>query len=63
MLLTVPAEGHENSFSYVMSEWTQLQGRLFYADTGCFFLFDNQVIYEELLVHGCHLKIFRKYSC
>ncbi|XP_020264447.1 importin-9 isoform X2 [Asparagus officinalis] len=28
MLLTVPVEGHANSFYYVMSEWTKLQGEI-----------------------------------
>ncbi|KAI0504408.1 hypothetical protein KFK09_015360 [Dendrobium nobile] len=28
LLLTVPTKDHENSFSYVMSEWTKLQGEI-----------------------------------
>lgn len=26
LLISVPAEGHDNSFVYVMSEWTKQQG-------------------------------------
>lgn len=26
LLISVPAEGHSNSFVYVMSEWTKQQG-------------------------------------
>ncbi|XP_030512692.1 importin-9 isoform X1 [Rhodamnia argentea] len=28
MLMTVPAEGYDNAFTYVMSEWTKLQGEI-----------------------------------
>lgn len=28
LLATVPAQGHENALSYVMSEWTMHQGEL-----------------------------------
>ncbi|XP_019704252.1 uncharacterized protein [Elaeis guineensis] len=28
LLLTIPAKGYENSFAYVMSEWTKLQGEI-----------------------------------
>lgn len=27
MLMTIPSEGYGNSFVYVMSEWTKLQGK------------------------------------
>ena len=27
MLIGIPAEGYENSFVYVMSEWTRQQGK------------------------------------
>lgn len=27
LLVSIPAEGHQNSFFYVMSEWTRLQGK------------------------------------
>lgn len=26
LLVSIPAEGHDNSFGYLMSEWTKLQG-------------------------------------
>ena len=26
LLISIPAEGHDNSFAYVMSEWTKQQG-------------------------------------
>ena len=27
LLVSVPADGHENSFAYVMTEWTKQQGK------------------------------------
>lgn len=27
LLVSVPAEGHPNSFAYLMVEWTKLQGK------------------------------------
>lgn len=26
LLISIPAEGHDNAFAYVMSEWTKQQG-------------------------------------
>jgi len=26
LLISIPAEGHGNSFAYIMSEWTKQQG-------------------------------------
>lgn len=31
LLISIPAEGHDNSFAYVMSEWTKQQGEHAYA--------------------------------
>lgn len=33
MLTTVPAKGYDNAFTYVMSEWTKLQGNRFLLDS------------------------------
>lgn len=33
MLTRVPAEGYDNAFTYVMSEWTKLQGNCFLLDS------------------------------
>jgi hypothetical protein len=27
LLISIPAEGYDNSFTYVMSEWTKQQGK------------------------------------
>lgn len=27
LLVSIPAEGHQNSFAYVMFEWTRQQGK------------------------------------
>ena len=29
LLVSIPAEGHDNAFVYLMSEWTKLQGLSF----------------------------------
>jgi len=26
LMISIPADGHDNSFAYVISEWTKLQG-------------------------------------
>ncbi|KAG8475591.1 hypothetical protein CXB51_032476 [Gossypium anomalum] len=31
LLMTIPAEGYQNAFVYVMSEWTKQQGKFLYA--------------------------------
>lgn len=30
LLVSIPAEGHTNSFAYIMSEWTRQQGKFLY---------------------------------
>lgn len=30
LLVSIPAEGHDNSFVYLMTEWAKLQGLSFY---------------------------------
>jgi hypothetical protein len=36
LLISIPAEGYDNSFTYVMSEWTKQQGR--YSPCTCLLL-------------------------
>lgn len=31
LLVSIPADGHENSFTYVMTEWTKQQGKHLYS--------------------------------
>lgn len=60
LLVSIPAEGYDNSFSYVMSEWTKQQGN--YAL--CTFLFSyvskrihaalSNHTYNEALTMMCH---------
>lgn len=58
LLLTIPAKGYENSFAYVMSEWTKLQGKHF---CGLFcLLFPNfyKSLQRNIILNACIVKKF-----
>lgn len=58
LLVSIPAEGYDNAFAYVMSEWTKQQGKS--TSCTCFALARYPVVFNVNVFHRRYVLEFSK---